>query len=50
MIPLPRQLIPLPCNGNISEVVGKRGRILGIVIFVFNTSFQNVNHVFVKIV
>ena len=35
-------------SGNISAVVGKRGRILGVVIFIF--SFKNVSYVFVKIV
>ena len=37
-------------NGNIFDVVGKRGRILGIVIFIFNISFKNDSYVFVKIV
>ena len=37
-------------NGNISDVVGKGGRILGIVIFIFNINFKNVSYVFVKIV
>ena len=31
-------------NGNISDVVGKHGKILGIVIFIF----KNVRYVFVK--
>ena len=33
-------------NGNISNVVGKRGRILGVVIFIFNTSFRNFSSIF----
>ena len=36
-------------SGNIS-VVGKRGRILGIIISIFNTNFKNVSYVFVKFV
>ena len=32
------------------SVVGKRGRILGIFIFIFSLSFKNVSYVFVKIV
>ena len=35
-------------NGNISDIVGKRGRILGVAIFIFNISFQNVSYVLVK--
>ena len=35
--------------GSISDVVGKRGRILGVVIFIFNISFKNVSYVFVKL-
>ena len=34
----------------ISDVVGKRGRILGVVIFISNISFENVSYVFVEIV
>ena len=37
-------------NKNISDLVGKRGRILGVFIFILNISFQNINYVFVKIV
>ena len=37
-------------NGNISDVVEKRGRILGVVIFIFNIGFKNVSYVFVKII
>ena len=29
-------------------IVGKLGRILGIVAFIFNTNFQNVSYVFVN--
>ena len=36
-------------SGKIS-VVGKRGRILGIIISIFNTNFKNVSYVFVKFV
>ena len=43
-------------NGNISDAVGKRGRILGVVIFIFNMlmlrfkdlSFKDVSYVYVK--
>ena len=35
---------------NFSDVVGKRGRILGVVIFIVNISFENVSYVFVEIV
>ena len=34
----------------ISDVVGKCGRISGVVILIFNISFQNVSYVIVKIV
>ena len=37
-------------DGNISDIVGKRGRILGVIIFMSNISFKNVSYVFVKIV
>ena len=36
-------------NGNISDVVGKRGRILVVVIFIFDISFQNFGYVFPEI-
>ena len=35
-------------NGSVSDVVGKRVRILGVAIFIFNISFKNVSYVFVK--
>ena len=41
---------PVIFNENISDVVGKHGRILSIVNFVFNIVFDNVGYVFVKIV
>ena len=34
-------------NGNIYDVVRKRDRILGVVIFIFNISYSNVSYVFV---
>ena len=37
-------------DGNISDIVGKHGRILVVIIFMFNISFKNVSYVFVKIV
>ena len=37
-------------SGNISDVVGKRGRILGIIISILNINFKNVSYVFVKFV
>ena len=33
-----------------SDVIGKFGRTLGVVIFMFNISFQNVSYIFVTIV
>ena len=36
--------------GNISDAVGKGGRTLGVVIFIFDTVFKDVSCVFVKIV
>ena len=37
-------------NGNISGVTGKRGRTLGVVIFNFSITCQNVSYVFIKFV
>ena len=37
-------------NGDISDALGKGGRILDIVIFIFNISIQNVNYVFVMVI
>ena len=36
-------------NGNIPDVVRKRSRILGVVIFIFNIDFQNICYVFVQL-
>ena len=37
-------------TGNISDIVGNCGRILGVVIFIFNINFKNISYVFFKIV
>ena len=37
-------------TGKISDVVGERGRTLGVVIFIFNISFKNIRYLFLKIV
>ena len=37
-------LLHVILNGKISDVVGKRGRVPGNVIFILNISFQNVNY------
>ena len=36
--------------GNISDIAGKRHRVLDVVIFILTISFQNVSVTFVKIV
>ena len=36
--------------GNISDIAGKRPRVLDVVIFILTISFQNVSVTFVKIV
>ena len=36
-------------NGNSSDVVGKQGKILGIVIFICDICFQNVSYVFLSL-
>ena len=38
------------CSGNISVLLRKGGRILGVVILIFHKSFQNVSYVFVATV
>ena len=45
MIPLSHYL-----QWTISDVVGKHGRILGVVIFIFDINFENVSNAFVEIV
>ena len=37
-------------NGNISDVVVERGRIISVVIFIIKINFQYVSYVFIKIV
>ena len=32
-------------KGNISDLIGKCGRVLGVAIFIFNISFKNVSYV-----
>ena len=34
----------------ISDVAGKCGRILGVVIFIFDINFENVSYVFLEVV